>query len=154
MRNYLFQREIALSGRNCASVVPTNFNGLNICGTIEIWTSSGDPYLKLHGNHNSCTWINLYKFIFIYLNVGFHFLLHFAYVLSYLTFVWSLLVPHLSFCWCLGRAVLCDCGFFLSIYTYIIMFNLRKPKGKLSYPVLFDKSKIFLCIILLHNNNF
>ena len=30
-----------------------------------------------------------------------------------MAFVLSLLVPHLSFCWCLGKAVLHDCGVFL-----------------------------------------
>ena len=33
-----------------------------------------------------------------------------ASVVSYVMFVLSLFVPHLSFFRCLGRAVLCDCG--------------------------------------------
>ena len=35
---------------------------------------------------------------------------HFSYLFSRMAFVLSLFVPHLSFGWCLGKAVLCDYG--------------------------------------------
>ena len=39
--------------------------------------------------------------------------------IGFVTFVVSLIVPHLSFLWCLGRAVLHDSGISMSIFTYI-----------------------------------
>ena len=40
-------------------------------------------------------------------------------MVSYVAFVLSLVVPYLSFFWCLGRAVLHDCGSLLGIIPYI-----------------------------------
>ena len=43
-----------------------------------------------------------------------------ALVVSCVAFVLSLFVPHLSFFWCLGKAVLCV-SYFLGIFTYIFI---------------------------------
>ena len=44
-----------------------------------------------------------------------------ASVVSYHSVLFSLFVPHLSFLWCLGKAVLRDCGF--SWVSSLIIFN-------------------------------
>ena len=40
-----------------------------------------------------------------------HFFFAFAWVVSYEVFGLSLFVPRLVIVWCLGKAVLCDCGY-------------------------------------------
>ena len=47
-----------------------------------------------------------------------------ASVVSYVVFVLSLFVPHLSFLWCHGRAVLRDCGMFPGIFAYISQLSI------------------------------
>ena len=42
-----------------------------------------------------------------------------ASVVSYMMFVFSLFVPHLSFFWCLRKAVLCDCDISLLFICFI-----------------------------------
>ena len=42
-----------------------------------------------------------------------------ASIVLYVTFVLSLFVPHLSFSWCVGKALLHNYGNFLGIFSYI-----------------------------------
>ena len=42
-------------------------------------------------------------------------------VVSYVTFVVSLFLPHLFYFWCLGRAMLCNCG--ISWVSSLIFFE-------------------------------
>ena len=44
-------------------------------------------------------------------------------------FVLSLFVPHLSFCWCFGRAVLRSCGIFL-VPLLIFFLHTEPPSVK------------------------
>ena len=50
-----------------------------------------------------------------------------AFVVSYVAFVLSLFVPHLSFFWCLGRAMVCDCGISW-VSSHIFLQGLRLVK--------------------------
>ena len=47
-------------------------------------------------------------------------------VVSYIELVLSLFVPHLSFLWCLGRAVFCDCR--ISLYALVIVRFIYRDK--------------------------
>ena len=56
-------------------------------------------------------------------------------VVSYLEFVLSLFVPHLSFFWCLGKTVFRDCGIILVSSLVFLMY--RKANEKLKNVVFF-----------------
>ena len=53
----------------------------------------------------------------------------FVFLISHVTFVMSLFVPHLSCLWCLGRGVLHACGIsgYLITKTYLYNFDPLKP---------------------------
>ena len=63
-----------------------------------------------------------------------------------MSFVLSLFVPHLSFFWCLGTAVLRDLGLFIGIFTYIfytdLVYKLKRIVGK---PAFSKQFKMIIC---------